>query len=123
MPDSLRQFFDSYQNAWNSLSGEVIAAHYQDPVSILDGDGYEVYQSQDDLVAKFNANCAAFAELGYLRSHYTACAYIESGEAGATVDLAWQVELADGMRSFGTTYTCLQLSEWRIVCAIAYASA
>lgn len=123
MPESLHQFFDSYRDAWNSLNGEAIATHYAASTNILDGDGYAVYASYKDLVEKFSANCAAFAALGYTGSRYAEEACIKSGETGVTVDLAWQADLAEGVRSFGTTYTCLELNgQWQIVCAIAYAS-
>lgn len=123
MPESLHQFFDSYRDAWNSLYGEAIAAHYAIPTHILDGDGYAEYPSQEDLIDKFSANCAAFAALGYAGSRYSESSCIKSGEMGASVDLAWEVDMAEGVRAFGTTYTCLELNgQWQIVCAIAYAS-
>lgn len=121
MPESLREFFNSYQSAWDALDGPKIAAHYLPTANIYDGDGFGAFGCQEDLASKFEANCRAMKGFGYSGSEYFEEKSIESGECGITVDLGWRVKLTSGDRSFRTTYTCLYINgAWRIACAVAY---
>lgn len=121
MPESLQTFFRSYQDAWDTLDGPEIAAHYLPTANIFDGDGFRAFSSKEDLASKFEANCRAMRGLGYSGFECSAGKVIESGEYGLTVDLGWRLELFSGAKSFRTTYTCLRLDDtWRIACAVAY---
>ena len=120
-PGQIEALFDAYRRAWDALDGAAIAAHYLEPAWIQDGDGLCSYATRDELAAKFNANCRAFASMGYAGTACSRRQLIFSGDASATIDLGWRVELGDGPRAFRGTYMCsLRGGNWKIMGAVAY---
>lgn len=121
MLEELTQFFDSYKDGWDSFSGEKIASHYRTPASIVDGDGLRTYSGVEELISKFEKNCASFKSMGYRGSEFLIGHYIQNGESAATIDFGWRVGLEAGFREFRTTYMCVvEDGQWRIVSAVAY---
>ena len=117
----LIQLFQSYQGGWDSFCGEKVASLYRIPTSIADGDGLRNYLVFEDLVSKFEANCASFKAMGYRGSEFSVGCFIENGEDAATVDLGWRVSIESGFRDFRTTYICVNEDcQWRILSAVAY---
>ena len=119
--EALREFFQSYQTAWDALDAQAIAEHYLVTAIIRDGDGLKTYSSQADLLVKFDDNCRGMQAMGYRRSSVSEGTVIESGENGATVDLGWTVLVGEGQVSFRTTYMCTQVDgQWKIMAASVY---
>ena len=121
MPNELRQFFKSYQLGFDSFDADAIAAHYNIPASIYDGDGLHVYSSRKELAAKFGSNSETFKGMGYSGAQFSVGYYHKTGDIGAVVDLGWRVRLGMSNRDFRATYICvLNDQQWHIFSAVAY---
>ena len=111
MSSQINQFMQHYCDAWNQLDGQVIANHYKDNATIIDGDGTAQYSS-DALLIKFESNCQQLANMKFIRTEFELC---NINEAALTIEVVWLVEFQEQSINFGMTYQlCHEKSNLKI---------
>ena len=89
MPVVIRQFFDSYRDAFNRLDGRAVSAHYDLPAMIVDARGNGVFADAAALDANNIAMCRHYAGSGFARAEFTETFFQPQGEQFCVADLAW----------------------------------
>jgi hypothetical protein len=118
----MKEFFQKYAEAFDSLDANRIADLYMLPCSASDGDGVNVFSDRKSLIKKFTANCKSLVGMGYKRSKVNILDVIEMDETTNTVVVGWRVILESAELEFRTLYVCHKVNQkWRIFSANVYA--
>lgn len=121
MPRDLNAFFCHYISAYDAASPAMIAAYFEIPAAVLDADGPQVFATREALEEKFSSYCEHFAAIGYESARYFKGHYEELGDAGAFIDLGWQIRTATTVEEFRTAYLLHRHTDgWLIFSASAY---
>ncbi len=122
MPTDVRQFLDSYRDAFNRLDGRAISSHYDLPSMIVHAAGSGVFTTADDLDANNVALCEQYAKDGFLRADYVEHAFLPQGEDFCVVDLAWSIARRERPpQQFNTSYTLARRGgHWKVASVTAY---
>ena len=126
MPREIREFFESYRDAFNALDGKAVAEFYAEPSGIAQ-DGVYTYWPQRQLVAEnMTALCQLYQDKGFVRADFAPHQYIEQGTSYAVADVLWRIVWDSGSEpwSFGTTYNLVRSSQgWKVMLCTAYSEA
>ena len=122
MPAVIRQFFDSYRDAFNRLDGRAVSAHYDLPAMIVDARGNGVFADAAALDANNNALCQHYAQSGFARADFTERFFQPQGDQFCVADLAWAITRHDGsIDHFNTGYTLARREGgWKIAAVTAW---
>ncbi|MBE0547141.1 MAG: DUF4440 domain-containing protein [Rubrivivax sp.] len=123
MPKDLRQFFETYRDAFNSLQGDAVAELYAEPSGIAQGGVYAHWPSRAPVAENMNALCDLYRKKGYAKADFEPVACINQGDQYAVADLRWRIEWNDGQEpwQFNTTYNMVRTPQgWRVLLCTAY---
>ena len=105
MPNDIRQFFDSYRDAFNRLDGAGVTAHYHVPSMISHAASEGLFSDAESLAANNTALCNLYRESGFVRADYVENICLEQGNNFYLADLQWTIQLNDKpAQQFNTTY-------------------
>lgn len=122
MPAEIREFFDSYREAFNRLDGRAVSALYDLPAMIVHAGGNGVFMDAAALEANNVALCDQYSQSGFVRADYIAGAFLSQGDDFCVADLAWTITRRDRVpQEFNTAYTLARRgSQWKVAAVIAY---
>jgi hypothetical protein len=122
MPAEIRDFFDSYRDAFNRLDGRAISAHYDLPAMIVHAGGNGVFMDAAALDANNIALCDQYSQNGFVRADYIAGAFLPQGEDFCVADLAWTITRRDqAPQQFNTSYSLAKRNnQWKVAAVTAY---
>lgn len=122
MPAEIRDFFDSYRDAFNRLDGRAVSAHYDLPAMIVHAGGNGVFMDAEALDANNIALCDQYAQNGFVRADYIAGAFLPQGEDFCVADLAWTITCRDQPpQQFNTSYSLAKRDDqWKVAAVTAY---
>jgi hypothetical protein len=123
VPEVVRQFFETYRDAFVRFDAARVAASYHAPSIMARGDSYLLWATPDEV----RANCEALVDMyrnrGTERADYQINDFRAQGPHFAIATLAWTIYAgkAEAPRSFHTTYNLFeQEGTWRILVATVF---
>ena len=126
MPTEIRQFFERYRDAFNSLDGEAVARLYSVPSGIAQDGQYTHWPDFEPIRDNMVALCSLYRERGYAAAEFEPGAFLQQGEKYAIADLSWKINWSSGAApwQFNTTYNLVRAEEgWRVLLCTAYSEA
>lgn len=118
---TLHQLLDNYTAAFDALDSEKIASQYTLPCAISDGDGNKVFDTYEQLKAKFERNCFAMKEMGYRRAKYQIINDEPLGQQSRAITVSWVVVTEHQQIEFCCHYVCHSIgNEWKFFVANVY---
>lgn len=126
MPTEIRQFFELYRDAFNSLDGEAVARLYSVPSGIAQDGNYTHWPEFEPIRDNMVALCALYRERGYMAAEFEPGAFLQQGESYAIADLSWRIHWSNGAApwEFKTTYNLVRHEQgWRVLLCTAYSEA
>ena len=126
MPTDIRQFFERYRDAFNSLDGEAVAALYAVPSGIAQDGRYTHWSEPEPIVNNMVALCGMYRERGYEAAEFEVGTFLQQGENYAIADLRWEIKWSIGAEpwQFQTTYNLVRTEQgWRVLLCTAYSEA
>jgi ketosteroid isomerase-like protein len=122
MPAEIREFFDSYRDAFNRLDGRAVSAHYDLPAMIVHAGGNGVFMDADALNANNVALCEQYSQSGFVSADYVAGAFLPQGDEFCVADLTWTIIRRDQpQQQFNTSYSLAKRNQqWKIAAVTAY---
>ena len=122
MPPEIHNFFDSYRDAFNLLSGARVAAHYAEPSAIAQGGVFTLWSTRREVEANMNDLCEQYTARGFVGTSYRPRPFIVQGDGYVVADLLWRIEWRDEAPwEFGTTYNLVRSPQgWRVLLCTAY---
>jgi len=126
MPTEIRQFFERYRDAFNSLDGEAVATLYAVPSGIAQDGQYTHWPEFERIRDNMVALCTLYRERRYEAAEFEPGAFLQQGENYAIADLSWKINWSSGTAPwrFNTTYNLVRTAEgWRVLLCTAYSEA
>lgn len=126
MPTEIRQFFECYRDAFNSLDGEAVARLYSVPSGIAQDNQYTHWPEFEPIRDNMVALCTLYRERGYAAAEFEPGAFLQQGENYAIADLSWKINWSSGAApwQFNTTYNLVRTEKgWRVLLCTAYSEA
>lgn len=126
MPREIRDFFESYRDAFNTLNGCAVAAFYAEPSGIAQDGTYTHWPERGPVAQNMTALCRLYKDKGFIRADFEPCQFIDQGAAYAVADLQWQIDWRGGQEPwrFKTTYNLVRTVEgWKVLLCTAYEEA
>lgn len=126
MPNEIRQFFERYRDAFNSLDGEAVAQFYAVPSGIAQDRKYTHWPEFAPIRDNMVALCGLYRERGYVAAEFEPGVFLQQGEDFAIADLGWKISWSQGAEPwrFNTTYNLVRTEEgWRVLLCTAYSEA
>jgi hypothetical protein len=123
MPTEIRQFFERYRDAFNSLDGEAVARLYAVPSGIAQDRQYTHWPEFEPIRDNMVALCGLYRERGYVAAEFQPGAFMQQGDNYAIADLSWQIKWSTDAApwQFSTTYNLVRGEEgWRVLLCTAY---
>ncbi|MFN7211990.1 MAG: hypothetical protein ACK5US_03495 [Lysobacteraceae bacterium] len=123
MTADLRQFFDTYRDAFNRLDGEAVARLYAIPSGIASDTGYEHWTAFDPIRDNMVALCRLYRDHGFVQARFEPGTFIAQGVQYAVADLHWHIARAGDSPPwvFSTTYNLIRTVDgWRVLLCTAY---
>ena len=122
MPAEIRNFFDSYRDAFNRLDARAVSAHYDIPAMIAHAGGNGVFADTDALEANNVALCAQYANGGFVRADFEERAFVPQSGDFCVADLTWTIaRKAQPPQCFNTSYALAKREgAWKVFCVTAY---
>ncbi len=122
MPAEIRQFLESYRDAFNRLDGPAVSAHYDLPAMIVHAGGNGVFVDAAALDANNVALCAQYADDGFVRADFAPRAFVAQGSDFCVADVAWTItRTGKAPRQFNTSYALARRAGgWKVACVTAY---
>jgi ketosteroid isomerase-like protein len=122
MPAEIRQFLESYRDAFNRLDGRAVSAHYDLPAMIVHAGGNGVFIDAAALEANNQALCDQYAGDGFVRADFEPQAFVAQGSDFCVADVAWKITCAGKPpRQFNTSYALARRAgAWKVACVTAY---
>ena len=126
MPTEIRQFFERYRDAINSLDGGAVTALYSVPSGIAQHGQYTHWPELEPIRDNMVSLCTQYRERGYEAAEFEPSAFLQQGENYAIADLRWKIIWSSGTAPwhFNTTYNLVRTAEgWRVLLCTAYSEA
>ena len=126
MPTEIRQFFERYRDAFNSLNGEAVARLYSVPSGIAQDGNYTHWPEFEPIRDNMVALCSLYRDRGYAAAEFKPGPFLQQGENYAIADLSWKINWSSGDApwEFNTTYNLVRTQEgWRVLLCTAYSEA
>ena len=126
MPREIREFFESYRNAFNSLDGKAVAAFYAEPSGIAQDGAYTHWPNRQPVVENMTALCKLYREKGFIRAAFELHQFIDQGAEYAVADVGWRIDWSAGQEPwrFKTTYNLVRTPHgWKVLLCTAYSEA
>ena len=123
VPDVIRQFFDTYRDAFVRFDGASVAASYHAPRIMARGDSYALWATPADVRAKCDALVGVYRDRVTERAEYEISGFLAQGSHFAVVTLDWTIysRQAGAPLSFRATYNLFeQEAAWRIMVATVF---
>ena len=120
----MNELFEQYTAAWDKFDPHAIAALYELPCCIVDGDGVQTYADRAELNVKLAKNCVDMRKLGYEKAYFTIIEQTPLDSGQYSVNIAWRIETQGQPITFRTLYICHLINGcWRINSAHVYQGA
>ena len=114
----LSQLFDRYKQGFVEYCPHSIANCYRIPCAVADGDGVNVYDSDEALLKKFDKNCNVLKQQDLRNVDYRVNNVTEISNNAIAVDIEWSISLGHTNVSFSGHYVCQKIDDnWRIFSA------
>ena len=126
MPREIREFFESYRDAFNALDGNAVAEFYAEPSGIAQDGTYTHWPERPSVAENMTALCKLYIEKGFVRADFEPRQFIDQGEKYAVADVQWRIDWNTGQASwsFKTTYNLVRTAQgWRVMLCTAYSEA
>ena len=122
MPAEIRDFFNTYRDAFNRLDGQAVSAHYDIPAMIAHAGGIGVFADLDALNANNVALCEQYAASGFQRADFQERSTLLQSDDFCVADLAWEITRANqATQRFNTSYALRRKGgAWKVFCVTAY---
>ena len=123
MRPEIRQFFESYREAFDRLDAEAIAHHFCVPSMIVSGDGCTLFTDAGQIRTNMIALCARYRAHGFATATFEPGGFIDQPPDHAVADLLWTIRRRDGFPpwSFRTGYNLRRVANgWRVLLCTAY---
>jgi hypothetical protein len=110
MPPEIREFFESYRDAFNRLDGEAVARLYAVPSGIASDTGYTHWPTFEPIRDNMVALCELYQESGYAGASYQPGTFLPQGDGFAVTDVSWSIERTEGREPwrFNATYNLMR---------------
>lgn len=117
----IKELFDTYTDAFNQLDATAIARCYTLPCALKDGDGQQVFNETEDLLAKFEKNCRSMRGMQYQSATFEIVELSDLGQEGKSVTVKWCINTSNTNFEFNSLYIChKEENQWRIFVANVY---
>jgi ketosteroid isomerase-like protein len=126
MPREIREFFESYRDAFNALNGNGVAEFYAEPSGIAQDGVYTHWPQRQPVVENMTALCKLYRDKGFVRADFEPHQFIEQGASYAVADVQWRIVWDNGQKPwcFKTTYNLVRTSRgWKVMLCTAYSEA
>ncbi len=122
MPAEIRDFFNTYRDAFSRLDGQAVTAHYDVPAMIAHAGGNGVFADLDALNANNVALCDQYAASGFQRADFQERSYLRQSDDFCVADLAWEITRSNqAVQPFNTSYALRRTGgAWKVFCVTAY---
>lgn len=123
VPDIVRQFFETYRDAFVRFDAARVAASYHAPSIMARGDSYAVWATPTVVRANCDALVDMYRNRGTERADYEIDDFQAQGPHFAIVTLAWTIYSREAAAplSFHATYNLFeQEGTWRILVATVF---
>jgi ketosteroid isomerase-like protein len=126
MPREIREFFETYRDAFNALDGNAIAALFAEPSGIAQDGTYTHWPKRAPVAENMTALCKLYVEKGFVRADFEPRQFIDQGETYAVADVQWRIDRSSGEAPwcFKTTYNLVRTAQgWKVMLCTAYTEA
>jgi hypothetical protein len=126
MPRDIRDFFESYRDAFNALNGSTVAEFFAEPSGIAQDGTYTHWPVREAVAQNMTALCKLYKDKGFIRTDFEPCQFIDQGSNYAVADLQWQIDWNGGQEPwrFKTTYNLVRTEQgWKVLLCTAYSEA
>jgi ketosteroid isomerase-like protein len=126
MPREIREFFESYRDAFNALDGNAVAEFYAEPSGITQDGVYSHWPQRQPVVENMTALCKLYRDKGFVSADFEPHQFIEQGASYAVADVQWRIVWSSGQEPwrFKTTYNLVRTSQgWKVMLCTAYSEA
>ena len=126
MPHEIREFFESYRDAFNALDGSAVAAFYAEPSGIAQDGVYTHWPQRQPVVENMTALCKLYQDKGFVRADFEPHRFIDQGANYAVADVQWRIDWSGGQEPwrFKTTYNLVRTAQgWKVLLCTAYSEA
>ena len=126
MPHEIRNFFESYRDAFNALDGIAVAAFYAEPSGIAQDGLYTHWPQRQPVVENMTALCKLYEDKGFVRADFEPHQFIDQGANYAVADVQWRIDWIGGQEPwrFKTTYNLVRTEQgWKVLLCTAYSEA
>jgi ketosteroid isomerase-like protein len=123
MPREIKEFFESYRDAFNALDGNAVAELYAEPSGIAQNGVYTHWPQRQPVAENMAALCRLYQDKGFVRADFEPHQFIEQGSNHAAADLQWRIEWNSGQEPwhFKTAYNLVRTARgWKILLCTAY---
>ena len=123
MPREIRDFFESYRDAFNALDGTAVAELYAEPSGIAQDGAYTHWGQRLAVAENMQALCRLYEERGFVHAEFEPHQFIDQGAQHATVDVGWRIDWNRGREpwNFRTTYNLVRTAQgWKVLLCTAY---
>ena len=126
MPHEIREFFETYRDAFNTLDGSAVAAFYAEPSGIAQDGMYAHWPQRQPVVENMTALRELYQDRGFVRADFEPHQFIDQGANYAVADVQWRTDW-DGEQEpwhFKTTYNLVRTAQgWKVLLCTAYSEA
>ena len=126
MPREIRDFFESYRDAFKALNGSAVAELYAEPSGIAQDGTYTHWPEREQVAQNMTALCKLYKDKGFIRADFEPCQFIDQGSNYAVADVQWQIDWNGGQEPwrFRTTYNLVRTAQcWKVLLCTAYSEA
>ena len=126
MPREIREFFETYREAFNALDGSAVANLYAEPSGIAQDGVYTHWPTRQSVEENMTALCALYRDKGFIRADFEPKQFIDQGENYSVADVQWRIDWNSGQEpwSFNTTYNLVRAEHgWKVMLCTAYSEA
>jgi ketosteroid isomerase-like protein len=122
-PIAIREFFESYRQAFNRLDVDAIVGHFCTPATLSTNDGYTVWSDAAQVHKNITALCNLYRTLGFAGAECEPLDILEQPPRHAFANVRWTVHHREGLSPwrFRTAYNLrCEGGRWRILLCTAY---